>query len=619
MKARSILFALAAAMICFVPFDFSFCQDQVKFTNVTSQVNADDPGKSLTVSFNDYNGDNKPDLLIGNGNKPNTLLRNDGNVFTDVTKKTGLLNEEIGTKTWAGSSVIFGDYDNDGDLDIFISTDAWPPDPEFQPCRSYLYRNNGDGTFTDVTVKAGVTGLETGSYGAVFVDYDNDGFLDLYIVNLGDPNILYHNNGDGTFTDVTEKAGVGAGAEGESSSVAAIFFDADGDGDLDLYAINAFGPLSFFYENNGDGTFKDRSDSSGLADPGDPTGVAAADYDNDGDLDIYIANYFKPNRLYRNNGDGTFTDVASEAGVDFEGESRAVTFFDYDNDGYIDLLLTVGDEKPILFRNLDGSRFEDVSDQVGLNEKMRPTAALAADYDLDGDLDLYLANSGHADKGMPNALYRNDGGNSGNWLQVCVKSKYHIDGIGAQVKLIAGNASKMTEISGGCGTYQGWLIAHFGLAQRKWVEGVEVRFPNGTVVRTNQPVKPNQLLVVSEDGFEAFVPAGVTPEDKKPVRLAEIKRFALFQNYPNPFNPETWIPFAIAKESEVTISIYDASGKLIRMLELGVKKAGAYTSKDEAAYWDGRNDYGDRVSSGLYFYTIKAGDFTRTRKMVLIK
>jgi hypothetical protein len=596
-----------------------FSEGEVRFTDVTATAKADDTGKSITVSFNDYNGDGKPDILIGNGNRPNTLLRNDGNTFTDVSKDSGIFNEDIGTKTWSGSSVIFGDYDNDGDLDIFIATDAWPPDPEFQPCRSYLYRNNGDGTFTDVTLEAGVTGLETGTYGAVFADYDNDGFLDLYVVNLGDPNILYRNNGDGTFTDVTENAGVPAGAEAESSSVAAVFFDADNDGDLDLYAINAYGPLSFFYLNNGDGTFKDESKKSGLADPGDPTGVAVGDYDNDGDLDIYIANYFVPNVLYQNNGDGTFQNVASDAGVDIEDNCRATAFIDYNNDGYLDLLVTRKDETSILFENLGDGTFKDVSKQVGLTEKMGTSAVSIADYDLDGDLDIYFANGGPANKGASNALYRNDGDGSGNWLQIRVKSKYHIDGIGTQVKLITGKNSRVAEVSGGYGTYQLWLGVHFGLASQGWVDNVEVRFPNGTVVATNQPVKSNQVLVVSEDGFEGFIPAGVTPNDKKPVILADIRRFALLQNYPNPFNPETWIPFALGRDSDVTINIYDVSGRLIRRLELGVMKAGYYTSKDEAAYWDGRDEYGDRVSSGLYLYTIKAGDFTETRRMVLIK
>ena len=606
-------------IICLVLIGSAFSEAQVKFTDVTAEMKADNDGRAITLSFNDYNGDGRPDILIGNGDKSCSLLRSDGNVFTDVTKDAGILNDELGTKTWIGSSVISGDYDNDGDLDIFVATDAWPPDPSFESCRNYLYQNNGDGTFIDVTLTAGVSGLETGSFGAVFADYDSDGLLDLYVVNLGSPNTLYKNKGDGSFNDVTEEVGVHAGMDAQGAGVGAIFFDAENDGDLDLYAINGYGLPGFFYANNGDGTFKDRSQKSGLAEPGDPINSALGDYDNDGDLDIYVANYLKPNVLYNNKGDGTFTNVASEAGVDINEYTKTSPFFDYDNDGYLDLLVVIKGQGMLFYKNMGDGKFQDIAKKVGLTEGMAVSVVSTADYDLDGDQDIYLANNG-SDKVEPNVLYRNDGGNSGNWLQVFVKSKHHVDGIGAQVKVTAGEITRVAQVAGGYGIYQDWLGTHFGLGENGWADKVEVRFPDGTVVATEELIKANQALVVNEDGFKEFaISKSVTPGEKKLVTLAEVKRYVLLQNYPNPFNPETWMPFILGDDADIMITVYNAAGKVVRRLELSDMKAGSYVSKDRAAYWDGRDMHGDKVASGLYLYTIKAGDFQATKRMILVK
>ena len=349
-----------------------------------------------------------------------------------------------------GSGVAWIDYDNDGFADLFFVNGA-PGSP------NALYRNNGDGTFMDVTTEAGVAGAGPGKTvfktGVAVGDYDNNGYLDLYVTAFG-PNVLYKNNGDGTFTDVTTAAGVAGGAAEWSTSTG--FFDYDRDGNLDLYVVNYLDyrlddspycglrkdgyrmyclPTLFdgmpdrLFHNNGDGTFTDVSKNAGIANPaGKGLGVVFCDYDRDGDQDVYIANDMVRNFLYRNNGDGTFLDVAYGAGVGFDvnGKPQAgmgVDCGDYDENGYPDLFVTnFADELNTLYENRGGGAFEDVTTRAGLGSGFGPLGfgTKMFDIDNDGDLDLhvtnghvvdnvklYQPNQGYAQKDL---LYENLGG-----------------------------------------------------------------------------------------------------------------------------------------------------------------------------------------------------------------
>jgi len=216
-------------------------------------------------------------------------------------------------------------------------------------------------------------------------------------------------------------------------------------------------------------------------------------------------------------------------------------------------------------------------------------------------------------------LYRNNG-NGNNWLYVNVISqKGHIDAIGAKVKVIAGDLMQTAYVNGGQGIVQNSPTLEFGLGDANRVDVVEVTYPDGTVQTLNTSIEPNQPLTVTEEGFAGFTPSNVTITDKQPITLGKIKLSALYQNYPNPFNPETWIPYYLSKDSTVTIAIHDTRGALIRSMNLGYQPSGAYLSKSKAAYWDGCNNAGERVSSGMYFYTISAGDFTATKRMIILK
>jgi enediyne biosynthesis protein E4 len=353
-------------------------------------------------------------------------------LFADVTVKAGIdfvhksgaSPEKYMVETF-GSGVAWIDYDNDGFPDLYFINGA-------PGTANALYHNNKDGTFTDVTARAGVaanTGANAKSYktGVAVGDYDNDGYLDLYVTAFG-PNILFHNNGDGTFRDVTPAAGV-AGPPTEWSTSTG-FFDYDHDGRLDLYVVNYLDyrleenlycgprkegyrmychPTQFdgmadrLYHNNGDGTFTDVSKKAGVANPaGKGLGVTFCDYDRDGDTDIYVANDTVRNFLYRNNGDGTFTDVAYAAGVGFDpnGKPQAgmgVDCADYDGNGYPDIFVTnFSEELNALYKNLGDGTFEDVSSRVGMDSAFLPLGfgTKMFDFDNDGDLDIHITN-GH--------------------------------------------------------------------------------------------------------------------------------------------------------------------------------------------------------------------------------
>jgi hypothetical protein len=353
--------------------------------------------------------------------------------FVDVTAKAGITfvhksgatPEKHMVETF-GSGVAWIDYDNDGFEDLyFVNGAAGTP--------NVLYHNEKNGTFTDVTKQAGVAGIggaaasKAYKTGVAVGDVDNDGFLDIYITTLG-PNLLYKNNGNGTFTDVTARAGVAGGAAEWSTSAG--FFDYDKDGDLDLYVANYLdvsrtddtycgfkkpgyrmycSPTMFdgvadrLFRNNGNGTFTDVSKAAGVANPsGKGLGVAFCDVDGDGRIDVYVANDQVRNFLYRNNGDGTFKDIAYGAGVgfDIDGKPQAgmgVDCADVNGDLLPDIFVTnFEDELDTLYKNKGGGLFEDVSAAVGLRSSYLPLGfgTKLFDFDNDGDRDIYITN-GH--------------------------------------------------------------------------------------------------------------------------------------------------------------------------------------------------------------------------------
>jgi len=368
--------------------------------------------------------------------------------------KNSVSPQRYSIETMTGGVAVF-DYNNDGLLDIFFTNGAEIPSLNKSGPGFYnkLLRNNGDGTFTDVTEKAGLAGVGY-SMGVAAGDYDNDGFVDLYVTGFN-RNQLLHNNGDGTFTDVTEKAGVRGIVPGQGKpwSVTAGWIDYNNDGLLDLFVVNYLdysvstahscrtdnivdycspneyrGTPNILYENNGDGTFTDVSRQSHISQyVGKGMGVAFADYDDDGFTDIFVSNDTFPNFLLHNNGDGTFTDVALLAGVAYTENGKTVAgmgtdFRDIDNDGMPDIFHAAmyGDTFP-LYRNLGNGQFEDVTDKTGMAAMTTRFTAWGTglfDFDNDGNKDIFAAGSAILDNSMevnhkpyplPNLLYRNLG------------------------------------------------------------------------------------------------------------------------------------------------------------------------------------------------------------------
>jgi hypothetical protein len=341
----------------------------------------------------------------------------------DFVHSSGASAEKYMVETF-GSGVAWIDYDNDGFPDLFFVNGA-------PGSANVLYHNNRDGTFTDVTRRAGVAGDGAGKpaykTGVAAGDYDNDGDLDLYVTAFG-PNVLYRNNGNGTFTDVTSAAGVAGGPAEWSTSTG--FFDFDRDGDLDLYVVNYLdfrlddnpycglrkegyrmychptmfdGVADRLFRNDGNGTFSDVSKQAGIANPsGKGLGVTFCDFDRDNDTDIYVANDMVRNFLYRNNGDGTFRDVAYSAGVGFDSNGKpqagmGVDCADYDGNGFPDLFVTnFSEELNSLYENRGDGIFEEVATKAGLGSGYLPLGfgTKMFDADNDGDLDIHVTN-GH--------------------------------------------------------------------------------------------------------------------------------------------------------------------------------------------------------------------------------
>ncbi len=466
-----VIFGVSLVGACLLVFPLAGLA--LPFTDVTDQARVGNVGNGKGVAWADVDGDGYYDIFLSNKGGKSVLYHNNGDgTFADITDQAGL----GGVANGYSMGSCFADYDNDGRPDLYIVKGGRD---EIEANR--LMHNDGDGTFTDVTDKAGV-GAKMFTYAAAWADYDRDGFLDLYLANygVGKKNILYRNNGDGTFADVTDKAGVGD----RSWSWSAVWCDVNNDGAPDLYVVNGQYPTgqpNKLYLNNGDGTFRDFSKESGADDPNWGLGAAFADYDNDGAFELYLSNYVGPNRLLDNDGKGVFTDVSVPSGMAYEGWGKGPSWGDVDNNGALDLY--EGDCKLAnqLYINDGTGRFTNQADRFPAvkNEGTRTKGTAFCDYDNDGDLDLFVVSWGAASR-----LYRNDQ-NDGNYLKVkLVGTASNRDAVGARVKVLKDGKQvglrEVCTLSGFCA--QPPLVQHFGLPSAGKYE-VEVAWPSGKTSR----------------------------------------------------------------------------------------------------------------------------------------
>ncbi len=533
--------------------------------------------------------------------------------FVDTTTAAGINFQHVDGRTGEkylietlGSGALFFDYDIDGYLDLYVVNATHIPPPldgeaahtEESP-QNRLYRNNSNSTFTDVTRQAGVGDTSYG-VGCAAADINNDGYPEIYVTNYG-PNRLYYNNGDGTFTDITQKAGVGDGRWGTSCA----FLDYDLDGDVDLYVVNYMkfsiaenrwwetrgirtycsptdqiagshfvSEPDVLYRNNGDNTFTDVTQSAGISHRTLGLAIAVGDYNNDSYPDLHIANDMEADLFYHNNGDGTFTETADLTGTGYDGNGFpgsgmgnafgdydnngyldlvvsnasalpailyqnesgtfftdisfvsgigavtlpyfkwAVEFLDYNNDGFLDLFVANGHlqenislfsdstypQGDLLFRNArqqDGTyHFTDASAEVGLTQLSKKVSRGAAfgDYDNDGDIDIFLNNSN-----QPATLLRNEGGNSNHWLTIqLIGTESNVSGIGTRVVLKTGDLSLFREVrSGASYLSQSDLRVHFGLGKNAIIDVMEVHWQSGRREQFSN-LKSNQILRIKE-------------------------------------------------------------------------------------------------------------------------
>jgi hypothetical protein len=414
-----------------------------------------------------------------------TFYRNRGDgTFEDRSRASGL-DQQFG-----GLYCVQGDYNNDGFLDVFVCRGAWSSLPR----RPSLLRNNGDGTFTDVTRAAGLDAA-IDSQVAAWADYDNDGHLDLFVGGETVPSRLYHNRGDGTFEDVTDRAGV---ANKGFTCKGASWGDFDGDGLPDLFVNNINGPPRL-YRNNGDGTFTDVAPRLGLTQPTAGFSCWFWDYDNDGHLDIFAAGFEwaveavlrshlgRPHggmtpRLYRNKGNGTFEDVTEKVGLDRALCPMGSNFLDVDNDGFLDIYLGTG--TPLfsalvpnrMFRNLGGQRFADVTTASGTGHLQKGHAVACGDWDRNGSVDIYEVIGGSAPGDQArNVLFQNPG-HGNHWLTVkLVGKKTNRAAIGARIKAtLPGGRSVYRSVTSGSSFGANTLQQTVGLGSATRVESLEV-------------------------------------------------------------------------------------------------------------------------------------------------
>jgi len=510
----------------------------IKFThfkgNQGISINREEFGPGVCAA--DFDGDGWQDIYFVNGRDlyhrgisvHNALYRNNGDLtFTDVTDKAGVAG------TGYGLGCVWGDYDNDGFPDLFIT----------QYGRNVLYHNNGNGTFTDVTDKAGVAGEESGMFhsSATFFDYDRDGRLDLYVgsyvaLDPGGPryctigrvrtscppqaykgslNALYHNNGDGTFTNVTQAMHIYQPA-GKNLSVGAA--DYDNDGWPDLFVAND-GVEAYLYHNQHGKGFKEMAAPAGMAYSSGGRLMAAmcislGDYDNDGWLDLYVSDFQgSSDHLWHNDGRGNFDEVSDEAGI--TAATRNVLsfgggFIDYDNDGRLDLFIANGHVYPeieqaspgtrykqvnSLFHNQGGGKFVETGGEAGIAQQApRAGRGVAfADFDNDGFTDILVSNNDDPPLLLHNA------GNRNHFINFrLVGTRSNRDAMGARIRILSGGTPQIREIAGG-GSYlsQSDLRANFGLGQATHVERVEIKWPSG-LTQTFHDLAADKFYLVEE-------------------------------------------------------------------------------------------------------------------------
>jgi FG-GAP-like repeat/ASPIC and UnbV len=490
-------------------------QDIGRFADIAPALGLNMLRMAGGVIVDDFDNDGFLDVVTSTFDAcaPLRYLHNNGDgTFSDWTEKAGL-SDQLG-----GLNIVQVDYNNDGLLDIFVMRGAWE-----LPIRNSLLRNNGDGTFTDVTHAAGLAEPAFQTLSAAWADFDNDGYLDLFIGHEDRPHQLFHNNGNGTFTDVSKHAGVDKVGIAKGVTVG----DYDNDGYPDIY-VSTLGSDNLLFHNNGNGTFTEVGRELGVAAPNWSFPTWFFDYDNDGSLDLFVSNYSfsltdvlnswlrRPlqadtARLYKNLGNGTFRDVTKEAGLDRVLMSMGSNFGDLDNDGFLDIYLGTGGPSyatlipNLLFKNEKGKRFIDITASSGTGHLQKGHAVAFADINNDGDQEI-IAEIGGATPGDRyfSAVFKNPSQHGNQWITVkLVGVKSNRSAIGARIKVTVREAGSEPRhiyrwVNSGGSFGSSPLQQHIGVGKAQTIETLEVWWPTTKTRQLFYQLPMNRFIEIKE-------------------------------------------------------------------------------------------------------------------------
>ena len=499
-------------------------EEQVaRFRDIAPDLGLNTVSLSGGAVADDFDNDTWLDIVVSDWSPGGQLryFRNNGDgSFSDRSVAAGL------SGLYGGLNLVHADYDNDGDPDLLVLRGAWLGRAGRYP--NSLLQNDGAGNFRDVTFEAGLGNGHFPTQTAAWADYDNDGDLDLYVGNETYPSQLFLNRGDGTFIDVAQQAGVANGAVAKG----VVWGDYDGDRLPDLYVSN-FGSVNRLYRNNGDGTFADVAASAGVTYPVKSFPAWFWDYNNDGRLDLFVSSYERrvedvaapyfglppletvPDSLYRGDGKGSFLDVSLDVGLDHITQPMGSNFGDFDGDGFLDFYLGTGYPEfeglmpNLLFRNVAGERFADVTSAAGLGHAQKGHGVAFADFDHDGDQDIFAEMGGaYAGDVFGNCLFENPGFGT-NWLVVkLVGSDSARSAIGARIRATVLEGGERRSIyrwvSSGGSFGSSPLRQHIGLGLAESVLSLEVYWPASETTQVFDDVPINRFVVVHErrGGYE---------------------------------------------------------------------------------------------------------------------
>ena len=559
------------------------------FTDITIDAGILFSGASEGVCVFDYNNDGMDDILFTTRNgSSNHLYRNEGNmIFMDVS-----FESNIGV-TMEARTAVAGDFDNDGDQDVFIGATVG---------ESMLFENTGEGTFQDITNISGIN-VSDQVRGSAWVDHDTDGFLDLYVGLLYEPNKLFKNNGDGTFVDVAQNIGAaGPLAAGIIMGLGFIDYDRDGDQDLFITQDNNNGNILLRYEDSGTYTDVSAISQTGLEVMG--MGVAFGDIDRDGLFDFYTTNLYE-NSLLLNSESGVFSDISASSGTEDTPGSMGwgTFFFDANNDGWVDIYnnneTAFGGVINSLMINQGYLTFNMLNYESGAVINNNGYGSAFSDFDRDGDLDMILV--GHPSSSGSINLLRNDS-DPQNWIIFKLSQlEQNIYGVGTTIELYHGNTRQLNFIGAGNGyCSQNTLDVHFGLGSETEIDSVIVFWPDG-ISESFSGLVFNEINYLNRGTGIAIlstISGSFLPE-----------KIRLNDPYPNPFNNSTTLEIQVAKDTKSKVYIYDLKGQEVATFNVQLQKSIM-------------NHYKINFSdfpSGIYFVNIQSGEFSVMKKITLLK